>query len=242
MSTYYGNLLRQRYAQEPSMSGSALMGGVLGGKLNDTDIAKIKAIRDEATLRTAKEGVMMNQFQKNGGSKKVLIQGQQYLDRLAKSKVSRKITSDANKLLINVAKAEYKNIHNLKKLSRMDKAIIAAEVRTKTAAMARRAKEKGYTDKEKYDYLTNFKERRDFVSRKAANPITSLEDLRNRQKASAAKAKLTREKIRSLPEPARSEYKALLKSLEDFRIANLLKDAPTPRLKGPRPESKDPEA
>ena len=239
MSTYYGNLLRQRYAQEPSMSGSALMGGVLGGKLNDTDIAKIKAVRDEATLRTAKEGVMMNQFTKGGGSKKVLIQGQAYLDRLAKSKDSRKITSDANKLLINLAKEEYKRVNNLKKLSRMDKAIIAAEVKAKTAAMARR--NKNLTGQAKYDYLTNFKERRDFVSRKAANPITSLEDLRNRQKASAAKAKLTREKIRSLPAPAQSEYKALLKSLEDFRIANKLKDAPVPRLKGPRPESKDPE-
>lgn len=219
MSTQYAELLRQRM-NKGGMNGSALMGGVLGGKLTSID-APYRA-NNERNLRDGVEvGMWFEEKQPDGKIKNVWrkghISGEEYARRREKAAATRKITSEANKKFLNQIVEEYKIKNGVTKIPKVEKEVLRAHVKAQTAAMKRKAKSDGMTESEMGSYLLSDESRNSFTPRvrSVSDKPKTLQDYQEREAKGAALAKAYREKQKALPAHLKEKRKELRKALKE---------------------------
>lgn len=224
MSTQYAELLRQRI-NKGGMSGSALMGGVLGGKLTQAEQAAIDAAHEANNQRNLRDGVEVGMWFKEEGKDgkihnrwgKGHISGEEYARRREKAIVTRKITSLANKKFLAERVEEYKMKNDVTKIPKVEKEVLRAYVKAKTAAMKRKAKSEKMTEHEMGSYLLSPEMRASFTPsvRSVSVKPKTLEDFQEREAKAAARAKAYREKQKALPAPLKEKKKELRKALKE---------------------------
>lgn len=204
MSTQYAELLRQRM-NKGGMNGSALMGGVLGGKLTPDKQSVIDVAHE------GKDGKIHNRLGKG------LISDEEYARQREKAAATRKITSEANKKFLNQIVEEYKIKNGVTKIPKVEKEVLRAHVKAQTAAMKRKAKSDGMTESEMGSYLLSDESRNSFTPRVRSVSVKpkTLQDYQEREAKGAALAKAYREKQKALPAHLKEKRKELRKALKE---------------------------
>ena len=204
MSTQYAELLRQRI-NRGGMSGSALLGGVLGGKLTPAKQSVIDAAHE------GKDGKIHNRLGKG------LISNEEYARQREKAIMTRKITSLANKKFLNEAVEEYKMKNGVEKIPKVEKEVLKAYVKAKTAAMKRKAQSEKMTEHEMETFLLSPEIRASFVPsvRSVSVKPKTLEDFQEKEAEARAKVKARRDKEKALPPELKEKKKELRKALKE---------------------------